>query len=63
MDVSAELLDCLAEISENPLTRLSHDKEQQLVAAGLIRRGADFVFITEAGRAALAARDAGLRPK
>ena len=35
------------------MTRLSHEKEQQLVSLGLIRRWSDFVAITEAGRAAL----------
>jgi hypothetical protein len=54
MSVPAELLDCLKELSRNPLTRLSFEKEQQLVALGLIHRWTGFVAITEAGRAALA---------
>ena len=54
MPVPAELLDCLKELSKNPLTRLSFEKEQQLVALGLIHRWTGFVAITEAGRAALA---------
>ena len=59
MAIPPELLDCLKEISRNPLTRLSHEKEQQLVSLGLIRRWADFVAITEAGRAALDQADRG----
>ena len=54
MAIPPDLLDCLREISRNPLTRPSVEKEQQLVSLGLIRRWADFVAITEAGRAALA---------
>lgn len=62
MAIPPDLLECLRELSRNPLTRLSHDKEQQLVSLGLIRRWADFVAITEAGRAVLdeiARRDSG----
>jgi hypothetical protein len=55
--ISPELLDCLRELSRNPLVRLSYKKEQQLVALGLISRGANFVSITEAGRALLAETD------
>ena len=55
--ISPELLDCLRELSTNPLVRLSYAKEQQLVALGLIRRGTGFVSITEAGRALLAESD------
>ena len=53
MALSAELLECLQQLSKNPLTRLSFEKEQQLLALGLIRRWADFVVLTEAGRAML----------
>ena len=53
MEISSELLDCLKELSVNPLTRLSYEKEQQLISLGLIRRWADFIAITEAGRAVL----------
>jgi hypothetical protein len=53
--IPPELLDCLREIDRNPLTRLSFEKEQQLLGYGLIRRWADFVAITEEGRALLAA--------
>ena len=53
MVIPPELLDCLREIARNPLTRVSFEKEQQLVSLGLIRRWTDFVAITEAGRAVL----------
>ena len=55
--ISPELLECLRELSRNPLVRLSYEKEQKLVALGLIQRGANFVLITEAGRALLAEMD------
>jgi len=62
MDVPSELLDCLEKISKNPFTRLTHDIEQQLVSAGLIRRWMGFISITQAGRAALAGREADPPP-
>jgi hypothetical protein len=53
MDIPPELLECLQQLNDNPLTRLSYEKEQQLIGLGLIRRWAAFVSITEAGRAVL----------
>ena len=55
--IPPELLECLRELSRNPLVRLSYEKEEQLVALGLIRRGTNFVSITEAGRTLLAETD------